>query len=707
MRVSSLNVVSHAAVLLVGTAAGVWWVSHRPSVVENAAVASQQASAKAAAASINRASNMREPRSLLLSAPKSLAEFLQQLAACTTSDEAMLLSRQVAGVMDLETVVAWCRALPSEDGQWHYTALRCFGEKWAKSAPEAAWAWLLTLSTKHAEEAISDMVTAMASVNEPVAVARVKALPAGDVRDSALLALGTVVAKRDPLAGLAFIEASEYEYAHYTVRAVLQEWAGKDLDAALRYTATMKGAYEKKAALESVVEGVSPHEERLWDALQHLPPGDPGREVLPDLLGRIAAKDPQLAAAGLQKLRGSAYDDGLAKVVKAWAEKDRVAVLAWIQKEVPRAKRAAAFDGFSSQIEVNSQADLTTLMQLATAMPEAEQSALLYSIFSNNYTLDWEEKAHLLENLDPEMTREAEQQVGILSSVASEDPDRALRLLQRLDANGEQWGEALSAMLATDKVKAQAAWDQLPVAMKADAAEDFLGELAASDPKLALQKLESMTPAAGQGIVEYARSAIFSKWAELDAEGLLAWSQTAPTPEMGAAAKGLAIAGLMEQGYAAAESHLTRFTIEEQRSEAYQAAVEEFLPSAVLEKPLEMANWALAQVVPENRLKFIAQVTEEWVEDAPQDASRWVADLPEGEVKLIAVESLVDSIAHEDPSGAMAWLGSMPQGERRESAWNHFFKEWHESNPQQAVSALEAAPIAPGTRQGLLNALAK
>ena len=82
-------------------------------------------------------------------------------------------------------------------------------------------------------------------------------------------------------------------------------------------------------------------------------------------------------------------------------------------------------------------------------------------------------------------------------------------------------------------------------------------------------------------------------------------------------------------------------------------------------------------------------------------ASEWIGNLPQGDLRDVAAERLVDHVAPRDPDSAYRWALSVGNPDHQTEMLHHVFEQWQDIDPQTAQHTLENAPITHEQREDL------
>jgi hypothetical protein len=112
--------------------------------------------------------------------------------------------------------------------------------------------------------------------------------------------------------------------------------------------------------------------------------------------------------------------------------------------------------------------------------------------------------------------------------------------------------------------------------------------------------------------------------------------------------------------------------------------------------------WA-ATLSGDERLKATEGVVSSWVTYDSMAASRWITELPPGAQRDAAAKVLSISISEAEPESAWRWSVSIQDPAVRAETLPWAYRQWHLRDPAAAAQALEAANPTPAEREAALN----
>ncbi len=316
-------------------------------------------------------------------------------------------------------------------------------------------------------------------------------------------------------------------------------------------------------------------------------------------------------------------------------------------KEIPKALehlRARRANYRFIEIELNLLSDWAAVdpaaaLAFAETLDGQQHFAAISSVFTAWFKKDRAAAQAWLDHLPPGERRNAAEH-GMLNALAAENPAQALEMLKHNPALGNR-----------------GAWNT------------FFNNLAAHDPRKAIELALSLSPGKNQAD---AISALASSWGLSDPVAALSWVKQLPAGPTRQQALGRTLSMLAWKDPA----------------EAVKVAMEE-LPS----------GW--------QKYNAVSQALGKWMEKDAAAARAWAEKLPPGDLRNRALSSVVATWAKSDPQGALRYVMESPDGQAHQSMLQTTLVRWISNDPKSGLQWLDenAATIKPNTLSNLLTSL--
>jgi hypothetical protein len=294
------------------------------------------------------------------------------------------------------------------------------------------------------------------------AVAHFRSLGMTESRMGEYALLLSAWAKADPMAALTY--AKDNTSGRFATDTILTTWASQDPEAAIRW-----------AEMNHTGDGANPH--------------------LAGVIRGLAATDPQRATQLLTSMprsteRGQALDAMLPYLLAQGNDATR----AWIEALSDEALRNGAMMRTAQRLAQNDPAG--TVAWLLANPGEATQRRMddVYSVWARN---DEQAALRSLSNL-PSGPARSDALRGVVSSMASQDPNKAVSLM-----------------------------DRFPADVNHNVVRNFIWHSFGNDPAIAVNQIPRLADA-GEREQMYRRT--LSRWIERDAVAASAWIQANPLP---------------------------------------------------------------------------------------------------------------------------------------------------------------------------------
>ena len=281
----------------------------------------------------------------------------------------------------------------------------------------------------------------------------------------------------------------------------------------------------------------------------------------------------------------------------------------------------------------------------------------------------------------------------VASGLAVIAPDAALVWVERMEGRrGQRWERVLRQVATLDPRVALDA--VLSIENKAEHDRylaSIIGQIASSDPQLALNSLDRLT---GEPRQESIR-AIAGGWARHDPDAAMNWVATLGSQERSRIYSTLASAIAVNDAELAA-SYLPSIPAESRQTwiDAVSGAYVQQSPDAAQAWIGQFANEPLYDAILTN---FIRQLSS----SSPQDAARMSSAIVDTQLRSQALRNIARSWATQRPIEAAAWVGTLP-GEDMTGLVIQVVQPWVNYDRIAAETWVIGLPTAEARDEGLL-----
>jgi hypothetical protein len=209
-------------------------------------------------------------------------------------------------------------------------------ERWAKSAPAEAAAWLPHLQNDLIDQAAYKNVAAIwAETDLASAVAWLDSLPDGENKTAARLGAASQAAEeKEPVTALKILSTlpSNDERDRW-VKYAIQQWATTDRDGAVAYLNQIQNANFREELLGKITlnQAVTDPAAAAAFAVNSLPPGAQQETAVAQCVRFWAVQSPEQAAGWVSQLpEGSLRGTAMEGLIEAWARNDSAKAAEWL-----------------------------------------------------------------------------------------------------------------------------------------------------------------------------------------------------------------------------------------------------------------------------------------------------------------------------------------------------------------------------------------
>lgn len=272
----------------------------------------------------------------------------------------------------------------------------------------------------------------------------------------------------------------------------------------------------------------------------------------------------------------------------------------------------------------------------------------------------------------------------ILSSIASSDPERAIKWLEDPDNQlvKQPWlGRILAGSITKEWMRedpeAALTWAMtLPKDQQAGAYGGVLGTIAATDPKRASTLAASLPEgdARSDVIGQIARA-----WSESSPGEALEWATTLQGKE-----RDRAMAEALGSWAQADPSEAAGFVDSLAEDERSEGMLDRVASNWARKEPEQAAQWLANQSESKDKADAMADVMWNWTVADPVAASTWLLEQPEGNSRDEGIGALAKATFENDPASAVSWAADMTDENKRQWSVGIGVNVWLDRDPEAA-----------------------
>ncbi len=438
--------------------------------------------------------------------------------------------------------------------------------------------------------------------------------------------------------------------------ALLDAWAEKDADAALRWAASLPRQRSRTARTQILQALAATDADKAIASASRITPASDRDQTLRDLAHFVASSDPQRALELLQNDRSQHGSYLYSNVLQQWAEQDPATAFAKARALNRNQNRDQAI---SSVLGVWSRIDPDAARAAALALPEGPQRQnCLASIFGSWASSD-PAAAHAAALAMPS---EKERQVALRSAItswANTDPAAAVQAASALpkdQKNRNLLQEVFNTWASQDPSAAAAAASAHPL------------------PKQQRQNLLAN---------------IASAWANRDPQAAMTWAQSLPAKDGGSNA----VANVMHS-FARADGPAAAALWQTLPKDQRRNNLSNLMSSWVGHDPDAALRFARSLERPQDRVNALVSAVGSLDFDKPEAITAVLNELPAGQTRVDAIRNIFSNQSQQDTARAVRWLLTMPENERTAvlggnyHGWNHN----ENADPAEMKMLLESTP---------------
>ena len=526
------------------------------------------------------------------------------------------------------------------------------------SNPAEIAAKLQAMGMKPGQEMSWNLVMAAYSEKDPQGAWNFAlAMPAGQSRQSALMAIISTVAGQDPTRALSMADSIEDQQLKRQMRSMaIMNIAQKDPRRALEL-ATTSGSEDMEDHSISMIfhQWARKDPEGAKVAFSQLT-GRNADQARMSLISSLAQSDPKAAWQFANSLPASSMGqmDPRQQVIQTWAQSDPQAALKAALEIQETGSRASAI---SAAVSSWARSDFQGALQYAINVPDSTMRSDVLRAMSMNPAGNRQELLDAVFEHMPTGDNFQQSVSQIMSSWAREDPAAAAAAAAQLPP-GRIFSQSVSLIASqwsqTGRKEEVFAWAKtLP---EGEARTGALGSLfsqwSTQDPQAAIAALGSLAP----GDRNQAIRSISSGWSNKNPEAVLQWSASLPNAE--------------------------------ERRDVIRDAVSQWANSAP-----EAAASYVRGLGEEDRGPAMRAVVDRWASKDAEAAAEWLAVQPAGSSKDSAITALARKISSEDPETAISWAATISDPKNRDRQIENLARDWMRQDAATAKAWISSSNL--------------
>ena len=442
--------------------------------------------------------------------------------------------------------------------------------------------------------------------------------------------------------------------------ALLDAWAEKDADAALRWAASLPRQRSRPARTQILQALAATDADKAIALARRITPASDRDQTLRDLAHCVVVSDPQRAFDLLQNDRSSHSSYQFSNVLQQWAEQDPAGAFA---KARTLSRNQNRDNAISSVLGVWARTDPAAARAAALVLPEGRQ------------------RQNCL--------------VSIFGSWAAADPTAAHAAALALPSEKERQAalhSAINSWASTDPAAAVQAASTLPKDQKnRNLLREVFNTWASQDPSAAA------AAASAHPIPKQQRnnllSGIASAWANSDPQAAMTWAQSLPAKDGGSSA----VANVMHS-FARADGPAAAALWQTLPADQRRGNLHNLVSSWAGEDPDAALRFAHSLERPQDRVSALVATVNALDFEKPEAINAVLNELPAGQMRVDAIHGIFSNQSQHDTAGAVRWLLTMPENERTAALRGDHYG-WGGSeyaDPAEMKTLLEATPSLAG-----------
>ena len=446
------------------------------------------------------------------------------------------------------------------------------------------------------------------------------------------------------------------EYENVVMGALLEQWAEKDADAALRWAASLPKIRSRPARSLILQALVATDADKALTIARRITPAAHRDGLLRELASKIAEQNPQHALELLLSQGSRQGDYMIPHVLQLWAKDDPAGAFA-------RARAISLNQG-------RNQATSSVLATWAGSDPVAARDAVLSL---------------------PEGQQRRNSLATIFSAWANSDPAAAHAAAMTLTSEKERQAALRSAITAwaqTDPAAAVRAAALLPKnAGSRSVLQEAYTTWAGQDPAAAASSaLAEPLPKSHRANL---LANIASTWAGSNPQAAMTWAQSLPAKDGGSSAVANVMSYLAHADGSAAAALWQTLPKDQRRNN-----LSNLMSSWAGQDPDAALRFARSLERPQDRVNALVSAVGTLDFEKPEAINAVLNELPAGQTRVDAIRGIFSNQSQHDTARAVRWLLTMPENERTAALGGNYYDWNYNENaaPAEMKALLESTP---------------
>lgn len=541
-------------------------------------------------------------------------------------------------------------------GPSNYELISATFERWVKLDTAGALEFAKNCKSRSFRNmAVNNCFSALSRENPDQAMQEYGKLPEGELRKQASPTICWMIAQKDPVAALDFMEKNGRKngYEGYYVGGILAKWAETDPLAAAARMASM-------------------------------PPDRVNGDGAGQLAAEWAKKDPKAALEWAKGLRPELKNAASLEIYKALSRKDPEAAWKQLQDE-PGHLRGQLTGGVLQTVADEDPAKAVAMLKAMDSKPE-RRIAVEQFLQQMGYW-DTEGGFKIIDELkDPLIRRSTlDDLMSYASWYSSEDEFKAqvdkMSDREKIDTSGS----VMQGLMRNNPEAARDYFLSLPETQRdSSQLSELMGDYAGKDARKALEMATAFSNPQEQAS---ALNGLFNSWSRLDPKAAAEGLKQLPEGQ-----SRLEALGQIADSWGNSDPQAAKAWAEGLSGDERTRALATVLPQMAKDNPAAAASQLLTLLkspsdgMEKDLASSAGSLAGTWASDDPAAAAKWAANLPPGQSREQGLQAVASSWAQYDAAATAQWLGTLEAGSSRDAAIAPLVSQIQGSDPAMAFT---------------------
>ena len=494
------------------------------------------------------------------------------------------------------------------------------------------------------------------------------------------------------------------------MNALLQQWAEKDADGALKWAAGLPKVRQHEVRLTILRNVAATDAERALALANRVMPAADRAELLAGIAEMIADADPEKALRLLQTGDRAFRNNRFTAIFKSWALRDPAEAWARALKLGP----ADRYNACQAVMGVYASTDPRAALELSRSLPAGMRDPVMFNVFST-WAYNDSEAARVAATALPTASERNRALNAVLSQLAVTDGPAALKAALAMPGGAGRDGlieRVFSCWSSVDPALAATSLVALPWSgrQKRDALSSAVNAWAQRDPQAAMEWAKGLSVKDGQhtamnqamynlsiadlpaatlawkGMPADQRrtylSTLVSNWTSADSEGAVAFARSLENPQERVNALSTCASSLGFQNPEALTALINEIPAGIQRTRAIRSLVSDPFGNG----GADAAAWL--RTMPEAERTAVLQNGEgNWSEfNNPKEMKALLEETPGLSDRTQLWATTARGLASENPGAALQWAQAIQNPAAQRDSINAVFQEWAQRDPSAALA---------------------